>query len=461
MAAPETMLRSTSEMPTSSGSDGGLLTFRLRQGVYSFTDQVLSVGGMFLVNLALARTISKPQYGVFTLAYSVFTFLAGLHNAALLEAYTVYGAGRYRELHPAYAWLIWRSNATLGFLLTGTLLLIWFALLLFSPALASGSLLGVGLTSGIVLTASLLRRMLYVQRRPGVAATFSAIFFVTVTILVWAAIRVGFLNGLSAFLIVTLGWIAGGLFLGGQLPKRTELAEFLEAQPNHWSEHWRYSRWVLATAFVFQLTTQGYYWIVAGFLSLKEVAELRAMYMLVSPVDQIFTSVTLIILPALATQYASKHMAQFVSLWKKYLLIFFLISASYTALSFVAGHALIHLLYGGKFDEVAPLFVMMATLPIIMGVGNTINAALKAAERPHSVFYAYAASGTATLFVGIPLVMRLGLRGAVYGMLFSGISYTGCLIVQFMPAIRVESPKLKIRPDNCPAGGDNPARNVI
>src|SRR2546425_8590466 len=32
------------------------------------------------------------------------TFLTGLHNAALLEAYTIYGSGRYHRSFPAYAW---------------------------------------------------------------------------------------------------------------------------------------------------------------------------------------------------------------------------------------------------------------------------------------------------------------------------------------------------------------------
>ncbi len=57
-------------------------------------DQGFSVGGMFLVHIGLARTQTKEEYGVFALTYSVFTFLAGLHNAAILEAYTIHGSGR-------------------------------------------------------------------------------------------------------------------------------------------------------------------------------------------------------------------------------------------------------------------------------------------------------------------------------------------------------------------------------
>src|ERR1700758_3079896 len=84
------------------GKSGGLKGFfgslrwldatRRGQLSYSIFDQGFSVGGMFLANIALARTQSKQEYGVFALPYSVFTFLSGLHNAAVLEAYTIYGS---------------------------------------------------------------------------------------------------------------------------------------------------------------------------------------------------------------------------------------------------------------------------------------------------------------------------------------------------------------------------------
>src|SRR5437879_5981203 len=84
---------------------------RLNQAAFSITDQALSVGGMFLANVALARAQTKEEYGMFALSYSVFTFLAGLHNASVLEPYTVYGSGRYHQSFPEYERLLWRCTA--------------------------------------------------------------------------------------------------------------------------------------------------------------------------------------------------------------------------------------------------------------------------------------------------------------------------------------------------------------
>src|SRR5579872_5247178 len=74
-----------------------LTVSRVKPLAYSLADQALAVGGGFLANVALARTQTKEAYGMFALSYSVYLFLSSLHNAAILEPYTVYGSGRYRE----------------------------------------------------------------------------------------------------------------------------------------------------------------------------------------------------------------------------------------------------------------------------------------------------------------------------------------------------------------------------
>lgn len=410
---------------------------RVRQGGASVFDQAFSVGGMFLANVALARTVSKGEYGLFTLSYSVFTFLSGLHNAALLEAYTVYGSGRYRERYDQYAWLIWNFNARLCVLLTIFLVSTWSVVHWLRPNMVGWPLLGMGITAGSLLTASLLRRMFYVQRKPFLAARFSSVFLVLVAILLWASCRFNLLTGFSIFVLVTLGWVISALMMWRFVPKPASISEFRSAQPNYRSDHWVYSRWVLATAFVFQLTTQGYYWVVAGLLSLKNVAELRAIYMLVAPVEQIFTAVTLIILPMLAVRYAAREMSEFLSVWRGYLLVFLAIGIVYVSVTLLAGAPVMHLLYQGKFDNVGALFVFIAFVPAIMGIGHTFNAALKAAERPNAVLYGYLVGGATTACVGVPLVLRLGLKGAVLGMIASAIAYSGTLGVQFWLLIRL------------------------
>lgn len=411
---------------------------------YGLADQCLSVGGMFVVNVALARVRSKEEYGIFALSYSLLTFLTGLHNAAILEAYTIYGSGRYHERFAGYRRLLWRSHLWLLGALSAFLLAVWQGLRWSHSPLASPSLLGMALTCGVLLSVSFVRRTFYMRRRPDLAARFSAVFFVICMGLLALAVHNERLNGLSAFLIVALSWSVAGLFIVRDHPPREYSAredserigpahalDFLEEEPGYWRNHWNYSRWVLVTAMVFQFTTQAYFWAVAALLSVPDVAELRALYNLALPVDQIAVALNLLIMPQLALLYAAREFGRLRHLWRQCALLYLGISLAF-ALALEAGSlSLLHAVYGGKFDNAAPLLRWYALLPVVMALGNATNAAMKSMEKPQAVFYAYLASGAATLVLGIPLLLRFGLAGAIYGMLLTGASYTAVLTLSF------------------------------
>jgi len=397
---------------------------KVRKIGFSLADQVLAVSGMFLANIALARAQSKQEYGMFALSYSVYTFLTGFHNALILEPYSIHGPGRYHERLSAYSRVMFRSNAALGGALTVVLVATWAVLRWRAPGLASRSLLGLALTAAILLTALFVRRTFYLQRRPDLAAKFSIIFFSSVVVLLWLGMKSGVLNGFSTFSIVAISWMIAGVLLGKHLPGFRSGDTFSGVTSDHWSEHWKYARWVLATAFVFQLTYQGYYWLLAALISVKEVAELRAMQLMVSPVDQICVALDLLVLPVMAFRYASRQHSELVSLWKTFGLLNLAITGIYALAITVMGRRLMHSIYAGKFDDISVLLGTLAMLPLVMGVGNSLNVALKSVERPDMVFRAYVASGIATVALGIPLVRQAGLKGAVYGLLISACAYT-------------------------------------
>src|SRR5215468_12530122 len=117
-----------------------MLGARARLVSFSVIDQACMVGGMFVANVMLARVNSKEEYGIFALCYSAYTFLAGLHNALILEPYTVFGSGRYHQRFPSYARLMWKSNAVLCGTLTLLLLFTWMTLRWLLPKLALSAL---------------------------------------------------------------------------------------------------------------------------------------------------------------------------------------------------------------------------------------------------------------------------------------------------------------------------------
>jgi O-antigen/teichoic acid export membrane protein len=425
MPEPAKLLRPLKEVSTS------LTWTRAWQIGLSVADQGFTLGGMFLLNVSLARTQTKEEYGIFALSYSIFTFLSGLHNAAILEAYTIHGSGRYHEQFHEYARLLRRANAWLCIGLTLTLAAAWGVLHWTKPQLASRTMLAMALTCGILLMAAFVRRTFYIRRRPDLAARFSAIFFFACIALLLIFLHARPLNGFYAFVIAASAWCIAGLAVAGKWNAGTPEKIVADIEPQYWAVHWKYSRWVFVTALVFQLTGQAYYWLAAVFLSIKDVGELRAMYNLVTPVDQIFAAMILLILPMMSFRFVSRRMVGLLPLWRTYCLFTLLVTSGYAVFMNIFGKQLLHLLYGGKFDDLTSFLGILALLPVVMGVGNTVNAALKASEKPQAVFAAYITSGAATFVLGLPLILRFGMRGAVYGMLASGAIYTATLCIGF------------------------------
>jgi O-antigen/teichoic acid export membrane protein len=388
---------------------------------------------MFLVHVMLARTQTKEDYGAFVLSYSIFTFLAGLHCSTVLDPYTVYGAGRYRDRFPAYSRLMLSTQAVVSAVLAAALLLACLFLRWSRPQVPVRALLGLGFTIGIILTASFLRRSFYVRRQPAGAAAISLVFLATVSVALWIAVRNRVLDSFAVFLILGLGWVIAGI-----VPLRRECQardpcekSFLETEPHYWRDHWQYARWILAASLVFQFMHQGYYWLVAGFLSVQDVGELKAMYVLIAPVEQVAISLSFVVLPALTARYACHNIEGFFSLWKRYAAGMAGITLLFALAVRLWGTAAMHILYAGKYDSVAPLVFVLALVPLWTGVGSTCSDAIRAAERPRLVFYAYASSAAVTFAAGVPMVIRFGLRGAVYGMSLSAATYAGALAVAF------------------------------
>jgi O-antigen/teichoic acid export membrane protein len=252
-----------------------------------------------------------------------------------------------------------------------------------------------------------------------------------VALLLWLAAKAGALNGFSVFLILALGWATAGLAFIRRLPFGVVQGAFLESEPHYWREHWAYTRWVLAQAFVYQFMHQGYYWLVAGFLSVKEVGELKAMYVLIAPVEQVMISLSFLFLPALAAKYAEQNMDSFSALLKKYGMLTVGITGTFAVFVHTVGSRVLHLLYTGKFDDLAPLLFLLALVPLTMAIGNTMSDAIRAVEKPRLVFYSAVSSALATFVVGLPLVKYFGLQGAVYGMIVSAATFTASLAIAF------------------------------
>jgi O-antigen/teichoic acid export membrane protein len=81
-----------------------------------------------------------------------------------------------------------------------------------------------------------------------------------------------------------------------------------------------------------------------------------------------------------------------------------------------------HLLYGGKYLEVAYLLPLVGLETLLSSAAFGPVTVLRAMESPSSIFYARISASVLSLVIGIPLTRSYGLAGAVWSMVLANMA---------------------------------------
>jgi O-antigen/teichoic acid export membrane protein len=81
-----------------------------------------------------------------------------------------------------------------------------------------------------------------------------------------------------------------------------------------------------------------------------------------------------------------------------------------------------HLLYGGKYLEVAYLIPLVGLETLLSSAAFGPATVLRAMESPASIFYARCSASVLSLAIGIPLTRSYGLAGVVWSIVLSNVA---------------------------------------
>jgi O-antigen/teichoic acid export membrane protein len=264
---------------------------------FSVADQAILSGSNFALNILLARWLSPAEYGVFALAFTVFIFISGFHNALILEPMSVLGSTRFAERLPKYLGnLIWLHFALSG----GISALIAFIALVLQGRTFSGALWAIALTAPFILLFWLFRQAYYLKAKP-VWSTMSALLYAVVLFLGLIILsQHQWLSGFSAFLTMgiasaiasSLGWFFLEIRPNEVLPVSPH-SEFSSIS----QQHWEYGKWVVSSNLLFWLSSGIFLPLAGAFAGLEQVGALKALQNLTLPMDQTLTVMSLLLLP--------------------------------------------------------------------------------------------------------------------------------------------------------------------
>lgn len=397
------------------------------KGSLAVLDQGLISGSNFLIGILLARWLVAEQYGAYALAFSGFLFASGFHSALLLEPMSIFGPASYRRCLTGYFGKLLGLNLVLAVILTalvgaGIPFLHYFTL---ARAL-SPALWGVCLATPSILFFWLCRRAAYLNFAPGLAVRGASAYCLVAMSLLLLIQRLHWLSSLTAFLIQAVAATAATILLLASLKPQFDSG----SDPSTLAivrQHWRYGRWGVATQFVFWLSGNGYYVLVAAFLHMRDVAALRALQNFTLPFGQFVNAISLLVLPWASARFAEESRLGFQRRIRHVTLLFVgLASAYYVALCLFGGR-IMGVIYAGRYTEFAYLLPLVAAPALVLAASQGAGIALQAMQCPADLFFAYTLAGVATIVSGVPLTRSCGLPGAAAGMLISNLTFFVCI----------------------------------
>lgn len=413
-----------------------------RKGALAIADQGLITLSNFVVALMLARQVSSAEYGAYAVAFEVFLLLAAVYLAFILEPISIFGASTYKNCLPDYVGKmltvqIWVTLTTV-ILVGGAAVAIYFSR--GSQTLAF-ALAGVAIASPCVLLFWIARRAFYISLAPGAALAGASLYSFILLAGLWIGYRGHLLSPWFVFVLMSFGALTTSLALLKKL--KPTLGNSMESPSLRevCRQHWQYGRWALASAGASWAMSAVFYFALSGFHGLAASGEMKALLNLSAPAAQGFTAVSLLSLPYASRIYDTQSAAEIRKLSNWLTALYAGGTAAYFALVIGFGPSILHLLYKGKYLDVAGLIPWLG-LAMVLRIGATAQALLlRAIQSPSLVFVAYGASTLVAIFVGIPATKFFGLQGAIITTIAVGATALAISLVLLRNRLRTIEPR--------------------
>lgn len=398
--------------PSAFFGTGGLRRL-VKKGGWTVVDQGLFAGTNFLVNVLLARWLTAEAFGAFTTAYVGFLLVGTLHAGLIVEPMLVYGPGRYRAELPVYlrrlmSFHLWVSVLGAAGLLGAAGIAWWIE----ANALAS-ALAVLAACQPFILLLWLFRRACYIESRPALASVGGAAYLALVLGGASTLQYTGRLSVATALLAMSGASLVVGAGLAVALGVRPRVRS--DSEPEEVEQvHWRYGRWAVGTGALEWLRNAMPFLIVPLFAGMEGNALLRAVYNLAMPALHAFSALTLLALPMLVRAREAgglgKSAVRMATLIGAAGLVYFIGIA-------VVGSSLMEWMYDGKYIATTAVLLPLAALPLLEGLVGVLTIALRAQERPDTVFRTRGVAGA----IGVPVMAALTAIAGVAGALGAAV----------------------------------------
>jgi O-antigen/teichoic acid export membrane protein len=188
-------------------------------------------------------------------------------------------------------------------------------------------------------------------------------------------------------------------------------------------DHWKFSRWLVASSLVAIPALNVQTVIASYFLNLEDIGILRAVAIFTTPAAVFSTAIVNTTIPLLVRDYGDGDLAEMIGKGRRLSFFLAIVTAAYASLIWVLATPIDMLLYNGKYHDYMWLVAILGLAPVVTAIGSGWTYVLRAAQQTRHVFGMTAVGGILSLIGAIVLMPRLGLTGAAMSSLLAPLFY--------------------------------------
>jgi O-antigen/teichoic acid export membrane protein len=400
-------------LPSRSRAVGGGGAVQRLRGVFSqsasaISDQGFFALGNFAVSTILARQMSQTAFGQFSAAFAAFILLSTIYCAFVADPMLIYGVSKAHDRQHSYVRSVvslhWRTALLLSMSLLGVGLIRW------QTGAGAGSMvahLGWAIAAPAILRLWLARRTTYLVAKPQYAALAGGAYLTLIVVLLFAFGSFVATNVIAACLIIAISSLSIGLLLHRSLRLKDAVPASI-ASIRVGREHWTFGRWASVAGILGLLPDYVYFFV----LSPERCGEYRALLNVVLPLTQVYNA-----LGVLMMSYFARHRERpdFTRIVLRIAAAYAGAAAVLAALAVTLGGKLFNHLYAGKYDLRFSLLLPLGIVSVLFALKTVSDSVLRSLESVTVMAGIAVVGAIAALVCGVPLALRFGIVGAVYG----------------------------------------------
>jgi O-antigen/teichoic acid export membrane protein len=398
----------------------------LLKSSWSLVDQVSFAAASFLLNVFLAKSLSAFEYGVFSIAFSIYVLVVVIHTALISEPMLVFGASKYDREFEKYLSNLARLQWILSVIIVAVLLVLSVVTSLLSQNLLASNLVALSIASPAILALIFLRRTVYIRGQQHLAGLVGVIHLLLIFfLLMFSVLLLGTrIQPWHGFLIMGLSSLVCTILLSKWLGLNIFIATF-SMSTEVIKEHWNYGRWSLPANLLSWFPWNFPYIALAIFSNGENTAYLRSYMNLILPFLHIITAMNTAIVSVLARHRYTIHYHRFLV---RILVLIAIASSIYWLLLGIGHDEIVGFLYSGRFIDRSNLLWILACLPIFEGQIVVLVSGLRALEQSSLVFLVYLLGASVSILTSIWFIKLWDLWGLAWSMFCTFASMYVCLL---------------------------------